>query len=51
LFDLRFQKPIGQLADPNMFGFHKKVVARIKTILRERQLARELAAAAEGESE
>jgi large subunit ribosomal protein L29 len=44
LFDLRFQKTIGQLSDPNLIRFNKKIVARIKTVLRERQIARELAA-------
>jgi large subunit ribosomal protein L29 len=49
LFDLRFQKMIGQLSDPNLMRFNKRIIARIKTVLRERHLARELAAT-EGES-
>lgn len=49
LFDLRFQKSVGQLGDPNLMRFNKRVIARIKTVLRERQIARELAATAEAE--
>jgi large subunit ribosomal protein L29 len=39
LFNLRFQKAIGQLKDPNQLTLLKRDVARLKTILRERQLA------------
>ncbi len=49
LFDLRFQKTVGQLGDGNLLRFNKRVIARIKTVLRERQIARELAATAEGD--
>jgi len=49
LFDLRFQKTVGQLGDPNLLRFNKRIIARIKTVLRERQIARELAAAEGGE--
>jgi large subunit ribosomal protein L29 len=49
LFDLRFQKTVGQLGDANLLRFNKRVIARLKTVLRERQIARELAATAEGD--
>jgi large subunit ribosomal protein L29 len=39
LFNLRFQKAIGQLKDPNQITLLKRDVARLKTILRERELA------------
>ncbi len=39
LFNLRFQKSYGQLEDPNALRRAKRDVARILTILRERQLA------------
>jgi large subunit ribosomal protein L29 len=51
LFDLRFQKSIGQLSDPNLLGFNRRIVARIKTVLRERQIARELAAKGDADAE
>jgi large subunit ribosomal protein L29 len=38
LSHLKFQKVIGQLENPMKLGHVRKVVARIKTILRERQL-------------
>jgi large subunit ribosomal protein L29 len=49
LFDMRFQKTVGQLGDPNLLRFNKRVIARIKTVLRERQIAREITATAEGD--
>jgi len=39
LFNLRFQKSYGQLEDPNALRRAKRDVARILTVLRERQLA------------
>lgn len=43
LFNLRFQKASGQLEDGNAPGRVRRDVARLKTILREKQLAKELA--------
>lgn len=37
LFNLRFQKSIGQLKDPNQVTALKRDIARLKTILRERE--------------
>ena len=39
LFNLRFQAAIGQAKDVNRITLLKRDVARMKTILRERQLA------------
>lgn len=39
LFNLRFQLAIGQVKDPNRMKAVKKDIARMKTVLRERQLA------------
>ena len=39
LFNLRFQLAIGQVKDPNRMTAVKKDIARMKTVLRERQLA------------
>lgn len=39
LFNLRFQKASGQLTNPARRGEVKKIIARAKTILRERELA------------
>ena len=38
LFNLRFQKSFGQLEDPNALRRAKRDVARILTIVRERQI-------------
>ena len=38
LFNLRFQLATGQLENPMMIGLVKKDIARIKTIIREREL-------------
>ena len=38
LFNLRFSNATGQLANPMQLNFVKKDIARIKTILREREL-------------
>jgi len=43
LFNLRFQKETGRLTNTARFGHLLKEVARIKTILRERELAQEAA--------
>lgn len=37
LFNLRFQKTIGQVKDPNRFTVLKRDIARMKTILNERK--------------
>jgi len=39
LFNLRFQLTIGQVKDSNRISVLKKDIARLKTILRERELA------------
>jgi large subunit ribosomal protein L29 len=39
LFNLRFQLAIGQVKDTNRITALKRDVARMKTVLRERQLA------------
>jgi large subunit ribosomal protein L29 len=39
LFNLRFQFAIGQIKDPNQISALKKNVARLKTVLKERELA------------
>jgi large subunit ribosomal protein L29 len=39
LFNLRFQFAIGQIKDPNRISALKKDVARLKTVLKERELA------------
>lgn len=41
LFNLRFQKAFGQLEDLNSIRRHKRDVARVLTIIRERQLERQ----------
>ena len=40
LFNLRFQYSVGQVKDPNRVTALKRDIARMKTILRERELAR-----------
>ena len=39
LFDLRFQMAVGQLQNPMLIRQARKNIARVKTILRERELA------------
>lgn len=39
MFNLRFQKAFGQLEDPNALRYAKRDVARILTVIRERQIA------------
>lgn len=39
MFNLRFQLSIGQLKDPSRVSVLKRDIARLKTVLRERQLA------------
>jgi large subunit ribosomal protein L29 len=41
LFNLRFQKAFGQLEKPHRFKMIKRDIARMKTILREREIERE----------
>ena len=38
VFNLRFQNAINQLENPQRIGDVKKTIARIKTIIREREL-------------
>ena len=38
LFNLRFQHATGQLSNPHVLGECKKNIARVKTILRDREL-------------
>jgi large subunit ribosomal protein L29 len=40
LFNLRFQKSIGQAKDPNRVTALKRDIARMKTVLTERKLAK-----------
>lgn len=40
LFNLRFQKAIGQMKDTNRVTVLKRDIARMKTIMHERQLAK-----------
>ena len=40
LFNLRFQSATGQLSNPQRINECKKDIARVKTILRERELAK-----------
>lgn len=42
LFKLRFQLEIGQLEDSSRMRQVRREIARLKTILRERQLAKQL---------
>ena len=39
LFNLRFQAATGQLSNPQRINACKKDIARVKTIIRERELA------------
>jgi large subunit ribosomal protein L29 len=39
LFNLRFQKGFGQLEDQTALRKTRKIIAKIKTIIRERELA------------
>lgn len=47
LFNLRFQVVLGTVKDTSRFRQVKRHIARVKTILRERQIAREMAKEAE----
>ena len=40
LFNLRFQSATGQLSNPQRINDCKKDIARVKTIIRERELAK-----------
>lgn len=44
LYRLRFQKTTGQLEDSNLIRYTKRSIARVNTVLRERELAAQLAA-------
>jgi len=48
LFNLRFQKASGQLEDTNAPRRTQRSIARLKTVLRERELAAQVAAKEEG---
>ncbi len=39
MFNLRFQKGFGQLEDPNALRRTRRDIARIMTVIRERQIA------------
>lgn len=41
-FNLRFQNASGQLEDSNAMRYVRREIARIKTVIRERQLAAQL---------
>ncbi len=41
MFNLRFQKGFGQLEDPNALRRARRDIARILTVIRERQIAAE----------
>lgn len=41
LFNLRFQREVGQLEDVNRLRITKRNIARVKTVLREKQLEAE----------
>ncbi|MBW2029940.1 MAG: 50S ribosomal protein L29 [Deltaproteobacteria bacterium] len=42
IFNLRFQKATGQLGNTAMLGKTKKDLARVKTVIREREISAEL---------
>ena len=42
IFNLRFQKATGQLGNTAMIGKTKRDLARVKTLLKEREFSREL---------
>jgi large subunit ribosomal protein L29 len=44
LFHLRFQFKSGELTDYSRLGAARRIIARLETVLRERQLAAQLAA-------
>jgi large subunit ribosomal protein L29 len=46
IFNLRFQTAQGQLKDTNAIGHVRRNIARIKTVLRQRELAAEVQAKA-----
>ncbi len=49
LFRLRFQFKTGQLTDYSRLSVTRRTVAQMSTVLRERELAEQMAARAEGE--
>jgi large subunit ribosomal protein L29 len=49
LFKLRFQFKTGQLTDYSRLSVTRRTVAQLATVLRERELAEQMRAAAEGE--
>lgn len=51
LFNLRFQRAQGQLGDANAIKKTRHTIARIKTVMRQRELAAQLLAAQQKQSE
>ena len=51
LFNLRFQMSIGQLENSNRLKTVRREIARLKTVLRERQLAAQVLAKEEEDAE
>ena len=51
IFNLRFQTAQGQLKDTNAIGRVRLNIARIKTVLRQRELAAEIQASASAAAE
>ncbi len=51
LRDLRFKKVTGQVEDTSQFRKTKRLIARLLTVLRERELAAEREASAQGGQE
>ena len=49
LFKLRFQFKTGQLTDYSRLSVTRRTIAQLATVLRERELAEQMRAAAEGE--
>ena len=49
LFKLRFQFKTGQLTDYSRLNATRRAIAQMSTVLRERELAEQLAATSEGE--
>jgi large subunit ribosomal protein L29 len=50
LFNLRFQREAGQLVDNNRISAVRRDIARVKTILREREIAALAAGQQQGEA-
>lgn len=48
LMNLRFRQATLQLSDSNQIGKTRRIIARIKTVMREREIAAELQRQAQG---